>query len=67
MLRRTRFPQPTYRSVFGGYGDGRFCGLSCGYRWANLFLDKHLDYETVYRKSMMKALEEKEKSERGTP
>lgn len=23
-----------YRAGWGGYGDDRFCGLNCGYKWA---------------------------------
>ena len=23
-----------FEGTYGGYGDNRFCGLNCGYRWA---------------------------------
>jgi len=23
-----------FKGTYGGYGDNRFCGLNCGYRWA---------------------------------
>lgn len=28
---------------FGGYGDNHFCGLTCGYRWAVMYLERHRD------------------------
>lgn len=53
---RDAYPQ---LSPFGDYGDGHFCGLNCGYRWAVMYLRKHADYATRLHASMIDVMAKK--------
>lgn len=44
----------------GGYGDDRFCGLNCGYKWANRYLNQHPGTDELHRGAMIVHMNEKE-------
>lgn len=46
----------------GAYGDGHFCGLNCGYRWAVMYLQREPDYTERLHLSMDRVMEATKKS-----
>lgn len=46
----------SFPSPWGGYGDGHFCGLNCGYRWAVMHLRRNPKYAANLHAAMLRVM-----------
>jgi hypothetical protein len=61
-LRRYKYRGDYPGQEWGDYGDGHFCGQTCGYRWAVMYLSREPAYAVRLHESMLRVMAKRDGS-----